>query len=824
MTKDDFTSGPYPDDGWGWDWGGKLQRAEFAGWVAYHNHHSLWQYTGGVLQRLGERYLLTGDEQAAHTVGVLLARLAYIYPGMDMRWQQVRPEYLRTGRLLLDGNWERTGVLIQACQAYDAVFDYLDEDTELAAFLHTKDPTVNAPADVKRLIEQYLIQVFGADWLDRRLPGGNQGASETDMAAFVVCANMGPVSDRWLEELFTHAYNSGLDRGGYDDENLVNKLTRDGVTLTNGFNYAAGYLTAKSNMAETLSRVKSGPWAARADLYDEQLYPKFRAEFGTWLEMLAAGQWAPCYGDDGNARGDKRPAGMAASLRTEYSRAYRRWPTPELAQALLAAGPATPALTEPDVWPQVKAQAEGLASPAALRSRVLDGVGFAFLESRPEAPQAAQRAAIALRYGPGYGHHHHDNLNLELWAFDVPLAPDLGYPCWAHPLGATGATVHHNTGMVDRGTQYANATSRGDLELFASAPEASYAELSAQPQSFASRVYRRAVCLADAPGGNVYAFDLLRMAGGKARTDCAHGPAYKDFTTNLQFGDKQQPFDLAGVDRDVNNNILEPQEAATDGEAWADWTHDQTDTHLRLSLLGASGRRYFTARYGKPDSPPIRFLFPEDDAADGASEFVALWQPYQGQPFIAGMERLDLQAGGPGGDFHPLAVRVTLGGGRVDTFLYGGDPAATLQGEGFEFQGSFGYWSEQDGQLRCLHLVDGRRLLRNGVGVADAPPAVQARVTAVDLQANVVTLDQKLPGGSGLVGQMLYLRAGRHRSAWRILEVRDEGQTVRLEHTGLLFRSRLMGVGRGAPPSPPSCPRPSRPTVASRQATTTVRW
>ncbi|OGV81066.1 MAG: hypothetical protein A3K19_17410 [Lentisphaerae bacterium RIFOXYB12_FULL_65_16] len=264
MTQDDFTSGEYPDDGWGFDWGGNGKRAEHAGWVACHNHHMIWQFTGGTLRQLGERYLFQGDEHAAHVAGVLLARLAYIYPGMDMAWQQVRPEYMRGGRLLLDGPWERWDVLTTACQAYDAVFDYVGRDTALAEFLHTKDASINTPEDVKRLIECYLIQVFGADWLDRRLPGGSQGAREADMAAFAVCANMGDVSDRWIEELFAHAFNSGLNKGGVDDENLVNMLSRDGITLVNGFGYANVYLRTKSNLAEWLSGVKTGPWAARA--------------------------------------------------------------------------------------------------------------------------------------------------------------------------------------------------------------------------------------------------------------------------------------------------------------------------------------------------------------------------------------------------------------------------------------------------------------------------------------------------------------------------------------------------------------------------------
>ena len=124
ITRDDFTSGDYPDDGWGFDPTGRRDRKQIAGWVGFHNHHAMWQSTGAELKRLGERYLLLDDEPAAHKAALLLARLAYVYPGMDMTWQQVQTNYLRPGRLLLDGNWERTGLTVPAAQAYDAIFDY----------------------------------------------------------------------------------------------------------------------------------------------------------------------------------------------------------------------------------------------------------------------------------------------------------------------------------------------------------------------------------------------------------------------------------------------------------------------------------------------------------------------------------------------------------------------------------------------------------------------------------------------------------------------------------------------------------------------------
>ena len=279
--------------------------------------HAVWQNSQEVL-RMAQRALLFGDRAAAHKVGVILARVAYVYPGMNMRWQQVDSHYLRPGRLLVDGNWERNEVLVPLVRAYDAVFDLLGEDQALADFLHTKDPAIRSPADVRALIDTYVVQLFGWDWMRRELSGRNMGAREEDMAQFAVCADMGAVSDRWLEELFTHAYNSGTNRGGFDDENLINTMTREGPVWISALGYAIDYLNSKSDMAEILSEVNSPRWKARCNLYDETLYPKLRAEFDTWLDFLVAGRFGPSYGDSGagnTAAYPKGPGGRAHGLR-----------------------------------------------------------------------------------------------------------------------------------------------------------------------------------------------------------------------------------------------------------------------------------------------------------------------------------------------------------------------------------------------------------------------------------------------------------------------------------------------------------------------------
>jgi hypothetical protein len=616
---------------------------------------------------------------------------------------------------------------------------------------------------------------------------------------------MGPISDRWIEELFTHALNSGINKGGFDDETLINTTTREGPVWIAALGYAYGYLESKSDMAEILSRVTSPQWRARCNLYDEKRYPKFRAEFDTWIDFVVAGRFGPCYGDDGGAQTRSLtrifPKGIPAHLRAAYERAYRRWPTDRLARAIYRLGKRDPKLfEEEDIWPRVEAQATKAGPEPPLESRVMDGVGFVFLESRPHAKDTRDRAGIALRYGYGGGHAHHDNLNIEMFAKGGSVSPELGYPTWAHPMGNTGHVAHHNTGMIDRSLQYKHKgptlrVNHGDLELFAGAPEASFAQVSARPDGFPNRIYRRAVCLADAPGENVYLVDILRLAGGAVRTCCFHGPG-DDIQSNLKFEEEARVLEAGKPSHVYVNNIVEPQIAVSDDDAWGDWECQEKDVRLRLLHLGKPGRRYITARCAKPDIPPIRYLFAEEEREGGASEFISIWQPYEGKPFIEKVERLPVQGEAKPGAFRPVALRVVLAGNQVDTFLYSHDPNAELRVGDLEFKGSFGYWSELDGKPRALHLVNGERLRKGEHGVINAPPPFRAQITRADLLNRFLTLDRKLPENQDWKGRLLFIRGGTHRTAYHIVEVLSPGNVVKIDLNSIIFRSRIVSVAK----------------------------
>lgn len=784
-ANDDFTSGEYPDDGWGWD-PGTGKREDFHGWIGYYNGHRLWHYAGHRAYPLALRYLLLGDKDAAHRAALLLCRVACSYPGMSMKWQQVLPRYLRVGKIEIDGNWDRRGTIIPFAKIYDAIFDYLDEDKKLVEFLHAKDPAIQSADDVRALIDVHLLQNFGVNMLQRNYTGGDDGIWESQLAMVAVCANMGRVSDRWIQEIFEHGYNSGANCGGVDDAVLTNYLTREGVSWIGAMGYGAGKLSGQSDLAEILSLVKSPRWRARCNLYDAARYPRFRAAFDAFPRMQVAGQFFPAYGDSGSIRGD-----CASVDHTHvYARSFARWQDLDLARHLHRWGRKSPPLFERDVWPQAEAMARAAAPVRPLGSRAMDGVGFVFLESRPDASDLRDRAGAAIRYGYGWGHSHHDNLNVELFARGESVVPELGYPCWAHPQGATQGVVHHVTGMIDRRPQHAGSTSRGALEVFASAPEASFAEISAMPSGFRANVYRRACALLDLPHGSAYFLDVFRLAGGKARTFNFHGPPYADFRSNVEFGPKE--------DQPYMGNVIEPQRAVSDGDVWAEWKCQfspkdkrRRDLWMRLALLGETGRRYVTAGFAKPDAPPTRFLFAEDEGADGLSQFVSLWEAHEGTPQIENVERLPIEPSVDEHGFAPVAARVTLLGGQTDTIFYSMSPDTPYRCGDFEFRGSFGYYSEGPGELRCLHLVNGGHLLKRGNGVRIPEPAFRAKITKVDYPTRKIWLDRSLPSGADVTGCQLMIAAGPHRTSYVIERVLPPGNVVALNLSAIIFRSRI---------------------------------
>lgn len=828
----DFSSGDYPDDGWGWFSGSEDPEAA-AAWIAHYNHRVHWLNLGEQLQRMTKRFLLLDEQEEAHRLGVLLARLAYIYPGMDARWQQTDERYLRPGRILMDGNWERGEIILPAARAYDAIFDFLDEDEELVAFLQSKDPSIQNSDDVKRLIETGFLQVAALDLLNRNATGGNMGARESHQLQLAAAINMPGVSDALLRDVAENSYNSGLNRGNFLDQNFINLRSREGPGMVAGLTYAPDYFRRAIEIIESLESVR--PIAEResdGSLFGSGLFPKIEAELETWLEFCLGGRFPPLWGN-----GAADPPGpiflhgvaMGESLVETFETLYRWQPLDKLARALHAIGLSeTPPLFAEDIGPQVKAHIERIGPAEPMQSRVMDGFGFVLMESRPHAADPLDRAGLSLRYGASSGHNHQDNLDLQLFAQGVSMTPQLGYPVWTHPLGSVGHAAHQNTGLIDRSPQYAYTrdsrtppTARGTLLQFSVGPGATFAEVEAEPTGFPNRMYRRSAMLVDAPDNNVYVVDILRLSGGETRSYAMNGPPYAAFRSSESFdAEKEAVFDVGPMplNAKMQPNIVDAQQLRTDEtfqfewdylteapEDWSpglssqsgvEWPQVAEGTRLRVTFPGQDGRSYHTARFAKPDSPPIRFLFAEDVEADGDSTFIAIWEPYTGEPFIEQVRKLPVMSGNShaGGKLDPVAIEVTLRDGRRDVFISTVDSSQThVFGGDLIFKGRFGYRSEDAEGLRLQHLVDGSHFEWDGGGVSDHSPTWQGRIAEVDYGQRLVRFTDPVADVAPGSGSLLFIDNGQRRMAYEVLEKVDD-TTLKLRHTALLYRGRVSAI------------------------------
>ncbi|HJN16563.1 MAG TPA: heparinase II/III family protein, partial [Armatimonadota bacterium] len=148
-----------------------------------------------------------------------------------------------------------------------------------------------------------------------------------------------------------------------------------------------------------------------------------------------------------------------------------------------------------------------------------------------------------LHFSGGYGHQHADALDLLLFGAGRQLLPDLGYThTILRPFACS--TVAHNSVVVNEANQRSSgddppadgalmAWARcGDLLRFCEASsEGAYPDIAS--------LYRRALALVALPGGGGYVVDVFRVTGGDKHDWCLHGSA--DYDQTLEASLPMQP-------------------------------------------------------------------------------------------------------------------------------------------------------------------------------------------------------------------------------------------------------------------------------------------
>ncbi len=466
---------------------------------------------GGIVA-LADAYTATGDRRYAHKAGVLLDRVADLYPSFDFGKEGVMYEgppsagYVSTWH---DACEETRRMAI----AFDQVRDALADDADLAGFLSAKarvhglpNPKANWP-DIRRNIEDGLLRhpLAHRDRIHSNYP-------RTEIALATILMVLG-----WPEN--RSAALAILDP-------MIEKATAvDGVTGEKGLaGYSAFTVQGLAIFLAQISRMDPGWLEALV-----KRHPRLADMFRFHVDTYCLGRYYPQTGDTGGYAAPvgryvgapfSTTPGMEASMFTLMGEMNRITGDPIFAQIAYAANGGSTEGMPYDLF---------CPDPAAVRRRI-----DAAIRKHGPAPKVGSvnkeewrlailrsgtgtsARAVWLDYDAGGAHGHADALNLGLFAHGLDLLPELGYPPvqfggWGSPRARwyTMAAAH-NTVIVDGANQKAAS---GDCTLWAEGPTLRAVRARCPEAPGVSR-FERTVALCDVGPDSFYVFDVFRVAGG----------------------------------------------------------------------------------------------------------------------------------------------------------------------------------------------------------------------------------------------------------------------------------------------------------------------
>ncbi len=700
--KGDLTSGPYPDDGDGWEHDGK--RYYFLREYAHMCYGSIVIPT---LRSLSQAYLLTGDKRYAHKCCVLIARLATQYPnygweGADYKelenrfdrtyvgpWGGHHPHYKwKTGGMITDLIWE-TFCLEATAYAYDAVYDAMADDPELIAFVQKKGMPVENADDLRTYIENYIFRA-GMVGLLKRMIRGNEGFHQA--AALAVALVMDDYSDKHpnSKDLVDFTYH-GAGRTAYM---MVNGLDRDG-----GGHESPNYNAIKCDFIQ-VARLMEEIRKRRPDLFPLERYPdifahpKAKALFDYYIDVLVQDAYLPPVGDCG---GMNKPDPWALThrrysfLTTQNVFAFVRYGDPRFARAATTyrgrryGGE----LWEPYPAQEIAAALKKPASRIERRTRLLDGYGLAILESGPWP----KKRSVVLNYASLIGHRQNDHLCLWLYWRGLRLLRDLGYPrTWEYRWQWDSNSLAHNTVTVDE-TQPFWRSFGNAATLFASEAGVHVAAARHNPYPEHMRLgrpgahpvdqYERMTVLVDVDDDRFYVVDCFAVDGGEQHDQSWHamlapveppkldwraqstgtlaGPNVKQFAPYVdRWGRKHPKGDFPCFLTDIRRAALDRP------AAWAWRTGLPTGENLRLHVVPVGGACEVIMGRGRSPAWPkdmnLDYLLVRRHVKNGASSrFLTVLDAFRGEPTVRSVRLLREK---------PLTLEITRGDGVDEVTIH----------------------------------------------------------------------------------------------------------------------------------------------------------
>jgi hypothetical protein len=628
-------------------------------------------------KNLAAAYVVTGDPQYAHKAGVILDRVADLYPTFDFGREGVMYEGRPSHGYV--STWHDAAVEVrELAMAYDEVFEALARDQSLVAFLAAKarqhklaNPKASF-ADVQRNIEERILRDTLAN---RRKIESNYPS--TDLTLTVIHAVLGWPHNR--EEVTAMV------------DAMIRRATAvDGVTGEKGLD---GYGTIGPHcIADLLG------WFSRADAdfvrnalrRNPQLHAMYRFHLDTWC----LGHYYPRTGDTGSfAARNNHYAGVSFTSNPGIGpSAYALlW---DLCQAT----------GDKDFARLVHAangnRVEGLpydlfaAAPEALQQdlrTVIAEAGPAVRLQSVNKPKwclailrsgsGASERALWLDYDSGFAHGHADGMNLGLFAKGMDLLPDFGYPPvqyggWGAPRAVWYTlSIAHNTVVVDGANLRSGS---GTSTLWADGDQFRAIRASA-PKMVGGKQFERTAMLIDISATDSYVVDIVRVVGGKEHVKFVHS-GFGQVTPQGLSLKPAEPYGRSAQMRNYRKDSSPPP-------VWSvDWTIEDRfkylppgkEVRLRYTDLTTDAEAILAeawvsdAMFEKTSEAwvPRALVCRRGPQAPLASTFVSVLDPYEKQPNVTSVRRLGLETA----DGKPLseanvALEIRLADGRRDVVI-----------------------------------------------------------------------------------------------------------------------------------------------------------
>lgn len=802
------------DNGTGWtDEQGEVHR-----FVALCNHYR-WYAIAAACRDLSEAFLFTGDTVFARKAGLLVARIADVYPAMNWAHWAQRGFFHNdggdgVGRIF--GRIHEPRLLLPFAKCYDAVQTGWRNHDPMFDFLRKQQFAYNLPEQdaIDNLCRHFDDRVLriGIEAVLKGQIARNEPGDQVTVAALALALD-DEQTRRHFDWVFRPGYRRGRKpSGGHIPQLFASEIDRDGFGSEGSPGYSLGWLFKAEGM-RTLDRVISAkPDYARHSIGE---FVRYRQMFRAPVRLICLGRYVPGIGDFGSTG---RPALCDLTL-DQCVDGFELFDDPLLARAahFLAGGDASKLHgsifdAEPEAVRERIERVVAERGPLRLTSDLLTGYGLALLRDGADDVERT----LWLYYGRNGGHGHLDRLNLGLYGFGLDLLPDLGYPehsrTWPKRFGWTHNTVSHNTVVVDGKAQGRNHS--GKVRCFATSPLAQVVGVSSPEVYRACSRYDRTSAMIRISEEAFYVVDLFHVAGGESHHLSFHAAEGETTTDGLKL--KPQPRgtyageDVAfgkfydgekGVIRgyrgsgfqylyDVQRCAKPESVAAVEWRIKDTWQVTEasraagepvvTDIRLRWTLLNAPGE-VAVCRGEPPQTRPgnpewLQYIIAAHEGpAPVESGFLSVIEAWSGERCVKRIEELQLRHAATSPACRAVAVH--LRGGMMDTLFFGDGETRLETDTGIVFDGIFGVFRTGPDETGGAFLVGGtvlgteERALRPGIGMWKG--------TVTGREAGVIRTNEPIPDDLNPAGLFISVTNDSDRDAsYRIKSVcRDKGTT-----------------------------------------------